>query len=155
MEYIKFGLFFVLAHTISYIAAGAIALSISKDIYESKNRHCDFLRDMADKESSSHVSFYFLPAQILRGLLMAVILLPVIGALLELTFIFKLLFFSSLMFVYTHLAAASPFIDNIEGQVYFKKGYLVKKYFLKFQFEMVIYVIIFASAMTYIIRFLS
>jgi len=155
MEYIKFGLFFVLAHTISYIAAGAIALSISKDIYESKSRHCDFLRDMADKESSSHVSFYFLPAQILRGLLMAVILLPVIGALLELTFIFKLLFFSSLMFVYTHLAAASPFIDNIEGQVYFKKGYLVKKYFLKFQFEMVIYVIIFASAMTYIIRFLS
>ncbi len=153
MEYIKFGLFFVLAHTISYIAAGAIALSISKDIYESKNRHCDFLRDMADKESSSHVSFYFLPAQILRGLLMAVILLPVIGALLELTFIFKLLFFSSLMFVYTHLAAASPFIDNIEGFVYFKKEYLMKRYFLKFQFEMILYSILFGLSISLLLRF--
>jgi hypothetical protein len=84
---------------------------------------------------------------------MSLILLPVLGALLELTFIFKLLFFSSLMFVYTHLAAASPFIDNIEGFVYFKKDYLMKKYFLKFQFEMILYSILFGLSISFLLRF--
>ncbi len=55
----------------------------------------------------------------------------------------QFVFFGLLVFIYTHLAAASPFIDNIEGFVYFKKEYLKKKFFIKFQMEMVLYSILF------------
>lgn len=153
MEYIKFILFFILAHTVSYTIAGAIALSISKDIYESKSRHCDFLRDMSDEEESKYVSIYFIPAQILRGALMAIILFPLLSSIATLSFGMSIIFFSSLMFVYTHIAAASPFIDNIEGYVYFKKDYLMKKYFIKFQLEMVLYSILFGLFMTILMGF--
>jgi hypothetical protein len=155
MIYIKFVVFFVVVHTIAYTIAGAIALAVSKDIYEEKSRHCDFLRDMSNPDESKRVSKYFLPAQMMRGFLMPIVLIPLLEGIINFSLIESFIFFAGIMFIYTHLAAASPFIDNIEGQVYFKKAYLVKKYFLKFQFEMVIYVIIFASAMTYIIRFLS
>lgn len=40
--------------------------------------------------------------------------------------------------------AAPPFIDNIEGFVYFKNKYLQKKAFLKFQLEMIIYSLLFS-----------
>lgn len=153
MEYIKFSLFFILAHTISYIVAGVIALSISKDIYKTKSRHCDFLRDMSDKDESRHVSMYFIPAQIVRGALMSIILFPLLSSVAGLSFAVSAVFFGSLMFVYTHIAAVSPFIDNIEGYVYFKKEYLMKKYFLKFQLEMVLYCILFGLSMALLMGF--
>jgi hypothetical protein len=143
MDYLKFTALFVLMHVIAYTAAGAIALRFSKDIYESKKRHCTFLRDMSDKEESQYVSKFFLPAQLVRGLLMAVVLFPFLQTFADMSFGARLAFFSSLMFVYTHFAAVSPFMDNIEGFVYFKKEYLVRKFFLKFQYEMVIYSLLF------------
>lgn len=148
MEYIKFSLFFTLIHVVSYTIAGVIALKISKDIYETQNRHCNFLRDMSDPEESKHVQNYFLPAQILRGLLMSVVLYPLFSTIGNLSFLLKFIFFGGLMFIYTHIAAVSPFMDNIEGLVYFKKEYLIKNFFLKFQLEMVIYSTIFGLLMS-------
>lgn len=144
LENIKFIFYFTLSHIASYTVAGLIALNISEDIYKSRNRLCSFLRDMDDKSESQHVKKYFLPAQIIRGGLMAVILLPILNTILAFSFLDKIIFFSGLMFVYTHFAAVSPFIDNIEGFVYFKNKYLRKKAFLKFQFEMIIYSILFS-----------
>lgn len=103
---------------------------------------------MSDPEESKHVQIMFLPAQILRGLLMSIVLFPVLNTIRELPFTLKFTFFCSLMFIYTHIAAVSPFIDNIEGFVYFKKDYLIKKYLLKFQMEMVIYSILFGLLMS-------
>ncbi len=153
MDYLKFSLFFILSHGITYLIAGAMALKISKDIYENRKRLCTFLRDMADKEESLHVSLYFIPAQILRGLLMSIVLYPFLDVLVGFSFGLKFIFFSSLMFVYTHIAAASPFIDNIEGFVYFKNEYLKKKAFIKFQLEMIVYSILFGLIMSLFIGF--
>jgi len=143
MEYLKFSLLFTLAHTLAYIIAGVIALGFSKDIYETKNRHATFLRDMSNKEESWHVSKNFLPAQIVRGLLMSLVLFPLLPSIAAQSFGLNVAFFSGLMFIYTHLAAVSPFLDNIEGLVYFKKKYLVRKFFLKFQAEMILYSLLF------------
>lgn len=143
MEYVKFSLVFIMVHVVSYTIAGVIALKFSKDIYESKKRHCDFLRDMSEQEENKRVSILFIPAQLLRGLLMSIVLFPLLNTLIEFNFISKFIFFVGLMFIYTHIAAVSPFIDNIEGFVYFKKAYFKKEYFLKFQIEMIIYCIIF------------
>ena len=143
MNILKFILWFELAHIVAYIVAGIIALSISKDIYEDKNRLCTFMRDMKDKSENKRISILFIPAQILRALLMSLVLLPVVDYLITFSFIKQLIFFSSLMFIFTHIAAVSPFLDNIEGLVYFKKEYIKKEAFLKFQLEMLIYSFIF------------
>ncbi len=148
MTYIGFILMFAIVHPIAYIIAGVIALKISKDIYEGKSRLCTFMNDMKDEKERGHVEKFFLPAQLVRGLLMGVVLLPIFPALVSLSFGTRLLFFAALMFVYTHLSSAAPFMDNIEGQVYFKKEFLMKKAFLKFQLEMVIYSVIFSTLLS-------
>lgn len=50
----------MIAHTASYIVAGAIALKLSKDIYESKNRLCHFLMiwDLKKKGNTLKNIFY-------------------------------------------------------------------------------------------------
>lgn len=144
MDYLKFIFLFTFAHSLSYTIAGAISLGFSKDIYETKDRHTTFLRDMSDKKESQHVSKYFLPAQIVRGFLMSLVLLPLLPSIKDLSFGWMVAFFSGLMFIYTHLAAVSPFMDNIEGLVYFKERYLVRKFFLKFQVEMILYSLLFS-----------
>jgi hypothetical protein len=153
MEYLKFSLLFTLVHALAYTIAGAIALGFSKDIYETKDRHATFLRDMSNEEESRHVSRYFLPAQIVRGLLMSLVLLPLLPSITALSFGVKVAFFSGLMFIYTHLAAVSPFLDNIEGLVYFKEKYLVRKFFLKFQVEMILYSVLFGLLIGFGMRF--
>ena len=36
MDYLKFSLLFIVVHGVSYVIAGALALKVSGDIYESK-----------------------------------------------------------------------------------------------------------------------
>ena len=143
MSVLKFILWFELAHIAAYIVAGVIALSISKDIYKDKNRLCTFMRDMKDPKENKRIGMLFIPAQIIRALLMSLVLLPIVDYLITFSFLKQFLFFSSLVFIFTHIAAVSPFLDNIEGLVYFKKEYIKKEAFLKFQLEMVIYSVIF------------
>ncbi len=143
MEYLFFSLWFFLIHIISYMIAGMLALRISKDLYEGKSRLMDYHRDMSNHGESKHVHIWFIPGQILRGLLLSIILYPVIGPLGELAFVMRYAFFAGLMFVYTHLACAAPCPDNIEGFVYMKKRYITKSSFFKFQFEMVTYSLLF------------
>ena len=152
MQIIGFVVVFTLAHALAYTIAGVIALQISKDIYEGKKRLCTFLNDMSDETERAHVQRWFLPAQLLRGALMAIVLLPILSALQQLSTLLLFLFFVMLMFVYTHVSSASPFIDNIEGQVYFRKEYVMKQALVKFQLEMIIYATIFSVMMTIAIR---
>ncbi len=143
MEYLLFSFWFIVIHTGAYTAAGVIALKLSKDIYEGKNRYADFIRDMSDPHESKHVQKLFLPAQLLRGLLMSIVLYPVIGLLGDLSFGLRFLFLAGLMFMYTDFASAVPFPTNIEGFVYMKQRYLQTKFFWKFYLEMIIYSILF------------
>lgn len=50
-----------------------------------------------------------LPAQLVRGALLSVVLYPILTPLTELSFGTRFGFLSGLMFVYTDLAAATPF----------------------------------------------
>jgi hypothetical protein len=114
MQYLQFSFWFIVIHTVAYTAAGAIALQLSKELYEEKNRLLDYLRDMSDPAESGHVSKWFIPAQLVRGLLLSIVLYPILGLLGELSFALRFLFLAGLMFVYTDLAAAVPFSHNIE-----------------------------------------
>lgn len=146
MQYLQFSFWFIVIHTVAYTAAGIIALQLSKDLYEEKNRLLDYLRDMSDPQESSHVSRWFIPAQLVRGLLLSIVLYPILSLLGELSFGLRFLFLAGLMFVYTDLAAAVPFSHNLEGFVYLKRRYLKREFFWKLYLEMVIYSLIFGAA---------
>jgi len=143
MVYLVFSFWFTIFHTIAYVAAGVIALKISKDIYEGKNRHADFIRDMSDPDESKHVQKLFIPAQLLRGLLMSIVLYPVLGLMGDLSFGLRFLFLAGLMFIYTEISSAVPFPTNIEGYVYMKQRYLQTATVWKFWLEITVYSVLF------------
>ncbi|MDD4364057.1 MAG: hypothetical protein PHD33_07650 [Atribacterota bacterium] len=144
MRYLFFSLGFTIIHTIAYTIAGMLALKISKDLYEEKERLLDFIRDMSDETDRKHVTKWFMPAQLLRGLLMSFALYPILGLLGNISFIFRFIFFSSLMFIYTDFSSAVPFPNNIEGLVYMKSRYQKKNLFWKLYYEMIIYSLLFS-----------
>jgi hypothetical protein len=143
MQYILFSLWFTLIHTAVYTIAGAIALRISKDLYEEKNRLLDFLRDMSLENENKYVAKWFFPAQILRGLLMSIVLYPILGFLGEMPIFVRMAFFGGLMYIYTDIASAVPFPHNIEGFVYLKERYRKKGFIWKLHLEILLYSILF------------
>jgi hypothetical protein len=143
MQYLRFTGFFILSHFIAYTIAGMIAYRFSKDLYEGENRLLDFMKDMSDEKENAEVAKLSMPAQILRGFLLAIVFLPILGSLESVSFINRAIFFAGLMFIYTDLASAMPFPDTIEGYVYMKKKYLQGSAFWKMQIEMTIYSVIF------------
>ncbi|MFO8042040.1 MAG: hypothetical protein R6U25_02455 [Alkalispirochaeta sp.] len=151
MNLITFTAFFALIHVVAYTIAGVVAYYISKDIYETKTRLMDYLRNMANPEEKRHVQTWVFPAQIVRGVLMAVVLWPVASALGEMAPSLRLLFFAGLAFVYTHFASAAPCPDNIEGFVYMREKYLQWSSFGRFQLEMALYTAMFAGATTFLL----
>lgn len=143
MRYVIFSLWFIFIHTASYIFAGAIALKISNNLYEEKERIIDYVRDMSDESERKHVEKWFIPAQIIRGLLLSLVLYPLVGLLGDLSFLLRFVFFSGLMILFTDVASAVPFPHNIEGMVYMKQKYMKKEAVGKLYFEILIYGIVF------------
>lgn len=150
MLYLKFTGFFILSHFIAYTIAGVITYRFSKDLYEGENRLLDFMKDMSNEKLNAEVAKLSMPAQIIRGLLLAIVFLPIFGSLESISFINRVIFFTGLMFIYTDLASAMPFPDTIEGYVYMKKKYLKGAAFWKMQIEMIIYSIIFGVLVSWL-----
>ncbi len=145
MRYLVFSIVFTVLHAIAYMVAGVVALRISKDVYESKSRKLDYVRDMEDPAERSHVQRFFFPAQLARGLLLSVVLYPILSALGETGYLTRTVFLFGILFVYTHIASAAPCPDNVEGLVYLKREYIDTSMILKFQMEMVLYSVLFAG----------
>ncbi len=144
MEYLQFTFWFTAFHILSYVFAGAIALKISGDLYKGEARLLDFIRDMDNEREGKYVQRYFIPAQIIRGILMSIVFYPILGVLGSLSFIYIFLFIAGLMFLFTDFASAIPFVNNIEGFVYMEERYLKKDSFWKLYFETIIYSLVFA-----------
>jgi hypothetical protein len=151
MESLPFVLWFTLIHTAAYVLAGVVALSISKDLYEHRNRHLDFLRDMGDEDENRKVQRAFLPAQLVRGVLMGLVLLPIVGALGEMTAVLRFVFLAALTFVYLEVASSIPFPTNIEGRVYLKDRYQSFPSLWKLYVEAVLYSVLVAGAVTWLL----
>jgi hypothetical protein len=143
IEYAVFVAGFTVIHTLAYTVAGAIELQFADYIYRGEDRSVDFVRDMSIPEESSRVGRAFLPAQLARGVLMAIVLLPLLGAIGDLTYGIRVAFLAGLMFVYADLASAVPFPNTIEGLVYLQEEYVSRDAFLTIQFEAVLYSLLF------------
>ena len=138
MNYLLFSLGFIILHTLMYQLAGVIDYRVTEHLYSGEDRLFGFFRDMGDEKENKRVMKTQFLAQIVRGLLMSLVLYPILDSLSELSFTFRFAFLGGLMFVYTDLASAAPFV-NIEGIVYLKGKYVQREAFWKLQMEMVIY----------------
>lgn len=142
-DYGIFVIGFTIIHTIAYTVAGMVELQFADYIYRGEDREVDFVRDMTTSEESSRIGRLFLPAQLVRGVLMAIVLLPLVGAIGDLSFGIRVAFLAGLMFVYADLASAVPFPNTIEGLVYLEDEYVNRNAFLTIQFEAVVYSLLF------------
>ena len=143
VDYAVFIVGFTIIHTIAYTVAGMIELQFADYIYGGEERRVDFVRDMTIPEESTRIGLVFLPAQLVRGVLMAIVLLPLFDAIGNLTYGIRVAFLAGLMFVYADLASAVPFPNTIEGLVYLETEYISHDSFLTIQFEALLYSLLF------------
>jgi hypothetical protein len=95
-----------------------------------------FLRTEADRELWPHVVNWFLPAEILRGFLIAVVFYPLYDFLKAWPFLRRLFYVASLYLVLGFWAASVPGAGAIEGMV-FMRPFITSEIHLHVQPEMI------------------
>lgn len=146
MDYLWFSVWFTLIHLVAYVVAGAVTLRFTRDLYQGDDAlFAPFLRNVGAPEERQRQGIVMWPAQLGRGVLMSVVLYPILLPLAELSFGVRFAFLAGLMFVYTDLAAATPFPNTIEGLVYLKRRFVRSDVFWRIQSEAVIYSVVFGG----------
>jgi hypothetical protein len=77
-RFMRFATKVIVAHTVTYFVVGAVAYQwLTKQFYEGDHAvFASFMRTPAEPEIWRHVMQWFLPAQILRGFVLAAVLYP-------------------------------------------------------------------------------
>ncbi len=112
----------VAAHVTTYFLAGAVFYSwLTKQYYVGPNPiFATFMRTETEPELWGNVVTWFLPAQLLRGALMAVVLYPLYDVLKAWPFLKRLLYVASLYLIFGFWAATVAAPGTIEGMVYMR-----------------------------------
>ncbi len=112
----------VAAQVTTYFLAGAVAYPLlTKGFYVGPHPiFAVFMRTEAEPELWRHVVKWFLPAEILRGFLIAAVLYPLFDTLKTWPFVKRLLFIASLYVVLGFWAATVAAPGTIEGMVYMR-----------------------------------
>jgi len=129
----------IAAHVTTYFLAGAVAYQLlTKEFYTGPNPiFATFLRTEAEPALWSHVVRWFLPAQILRGLLIAIGLYPFFDVLTAWSFGKRFLSIAGLYLVLGFWAATVAAPGTIEGMVYMRP-FITPMVHLKVQAEIVL-----------------
>lgn len=152
MAYVWFSLGFVAIHLAAYVLAGTVTLRFTRDLYTGdKALFAQFLRDVDIPAEKSRQGVVMWPAQLARGLLMSIVLYPILTPLGELSLPVRFGFLAALMFIYTDLAAATPFSNTIEGLVYLKKKFVRPGVFWRIQSEAILYSVLFGGLAAWIL----
>ena len=112
----------VVCHTVTYFLVGAAAyFLLTKDLYAGPDAPFrTFMRTEDEPELWSHVMTWFLPGQILRGLLMSVVLLPLLDTLLEWSWRRRALVIAGLYLGFGFWGATVAAPGTIEGLIYLR-----------------------------------
>ena len=118
----RFVLLVAVAHTVTYFVAGALAFAtLTHGLYEGATPlFGSYLRTPAETELWQHVTTWFLPAQLLRGVLIGLALSPFLPALRRWSVVKRAAAISGLYLVLAFWAAAVAAPGNIEGLVYLR-----------------------------------
>ncbi|MBN1429216.1 MAG: hypothetical protein JXB07_12650 [Anaerolineae bacterium] len=137
-KFLLFTLMLTLAHIITYYVFGALAYELfTKQFYQGENPTFIFMRTESDPLLWQHTMAWMLPGQALRGILMALALLPFMKTLVDMNVAKRALALASIYFVFSHLSAAGPTTSNIEGFIYFRPEYFNARIFLLTQPEII------------------
>jgi hypothetical protein len=125
MDFKRFAIFaakITAAQVTTYFLAGAVFYQLlTKDYYTGSNPiFAAFMRTETEPELWAHVMRWFLPAQILRGVLIAAVLYPLLDTLKVWSFGKRFLLIASLYLVFGFWAAAVAAPGTIEGMVYLR-----------------------------------
>ena len=131
-KYIRLAIVFVLSHTLSYLIVGAIAYQLFyKPFWEGPSPiYAPFMRTMAEPALWEQTMLWQIPGQLLRGLLMALAISPVLSKLEEISFARRYAFIAGLLFLFAHLAASPPSPGNIEGAIYMRPEFVVQGFWV-------------------------
>jgi hypothetical protein len=142
------------AYALAYLISGGLAYQlITKQFYVGDNPvFAGFLRSEANPAEWAHVDAWLIPGLLLRGLLIAAVLLPFVETLKKIAFAKRVGILFALIFVLLHLAAAAPSPSNIEGLVYMKPQFIGVGSFLLTQPEMILQSLLFALGLSWIIK---
>lgn len=128
----------IAAHVTTYFLAGALAYQLlTKEFYVGPHPlFAAFMRTEAEPELWAHVVHWFLPAQILRGLLMALVLYPLFDTLRAWPFGKRFLLIAGLYLVLGFWGATVAAPGTIEGMVYLRP-FITPQVHLKVQPEII------------------
>ena len=131
-KYIRLAIVFVLSHTFSYLIVGAIAFQLFyKPFWEGPSPlYAPFMRTMSEPALWEQAMLWQIPGQLLRGLLMALAISPVLFKLDEISFARRYAFIAGLFFVFGHMAASAPSPANIEGALYMRPEFVAQGFWL-------------------------
>lgn len=141
-------------YALAYFISGGIAYQLlTKQFYVGDNPiFAGYLRSEANAVEWAHTSIWLVPGLLLRGLLIALVLLPFVETLRKMAFAKRVGILFALMFVLIHLAAAAPSPSNIEGLVYMKPEFIGSLPFLLTQPEMILQALLFALGFSWVIK---
>jgi hypothetical protein len=151
MSYLGFIGGFAVLHVVSYTLAGILALSISSALYRGPDRYMDFLRDASDPLESRRLQRWAVPLQLPRGIVLALVLVPILEPLRDLGFWPQFMFLFGLMFVIADLASSTPFPGNLEGFIYLRDRYLKRGVYWKLHFESALYGLMLAMSVSLVL----
>lgn len=128
---------------VAYLFAGGIAYQlITKEFWEGESPLLSaYLRTPGNSELWNYAMVWQIPGQLLRAFFIGLVMLPLHSYLKEWSTLKIFLFFSSLLFVLTHLSSAAPSPANIEGLIYMRPEF-IHLGFLIMQPEMILYSIV-------------
>jgi hypothetical protein len=129
----------IAAQVTTYFLAGAVFYPLlTKPYYVGPNPiFAIFLRTEADRELWPHVVNWFLPAEILRGFLIAAVFYPLYDVLKAWPFLKRLFYIASLYLVVGFWAASVAAPGTIEGMV-FMRPFITPEVHLHVQPEMIL-----------------
>lgn len=124
---IRFVLLVAIAHTVTYFLVGALAFTLLTHVlYEGADPlFGSYLRTPGDPILWGHVTAWFLPAQLARGVLIGLALSPFLPSLRTMTARRRAVAITALYLVIGFWAAAVAAPGNIEGLVYLRPEFTV------------------------------
>lgn len=111
-----------LAHVVTYLVVGAVAFQLlTKSFYEGSNPvFQSFMRTPAEPELWKHAMTWFIPGQVLRGVLIAIVLYPFFDTLQAWSRRKRFLTISGLYLVLGFWGAAVAAPGTIDGMIYMR-----------------------------------
>jgi hypothetical protein len=121
-RFLSFAVKVTIAHVVSYFVVGAAAYQLlTKQFYEGSNPvFSTFMRTPAEPELWTHALTWFLPGQVLRGVLIAAVLYPFFDTLQAWGWGKRFLSISGLYLVLGYWAAAVAAPGTIDGLIYLR-----------------------------------